>query len=137
MSGPESVDVLIVGGGPSGLSAALCLSRACYKTAIFDSGEYRNEQAHHLHMFPTWDHQDPKEYRLAARTELQTRYPDYVRFVDRAVTSVERDEDGTGGFHAVDVSGKKWHGKKLVLASGVRDVFPDIPGYAECWVKGM
>ena len=135
MSDPQSVDVLIVGGGPSGLSAALCLSRACYKTAIFDSGKYRNEQAHHMHMFPTWDHQDPKAYRLAAREELQARYPEIVRFVDRAVASVVRDD--AGGFEAVDSQGTKWLGKKLILASGVRDIFPDIPGYDECWVKGM
>ena len=136
MSDHNTVDVLVVGGGPSGLAAALCLSRACYKTVIFDSGSYRNEQAHHMHMFPTWDHQDPKAYRASARKELQERY-DTVRFVDLAVTAVIRDKDGSGGFKAVDSSGEDWYGKKLVLASGVKDIFPDIPGYDECWVKGM
>ena len=134
MSLEESVDVLIIGGGPSGLSAALCLSRARYTTAVFDSGVYRNALSYHVHMMPTWDHSDPREYRAAARKELKTRY-DTVQFVDLAVTEVTKDE--TGKFHAVDASGKKWNGKKLILATGVKDIFPDIPGYEEAWSTGM
>ncbi|KAL9625240.1 MAG: hypothetical protein Q9160_000642 [Pyrenula sp. 1 TL-2023] len=140
MSVPDSVDVLIVGGGPSGLSAALCLSRACYKTAIFDSGNYRNEQAHHMHMFPTWDHKDPDAYRLAARKELEERYPHYVNFVNLAVTAVGRNDEGKpgiGGFYAVDAEGGTWQGRKLLLASGVTDILPEIPGYKECWITGI
>jgi thioredoxin reductase len=131
----SAVDVLIVGGGPAGLAAALCLSRARYRTAIFDSGVYRNADSSHMHMVPTWDHRDPREYRAAARRELSTRYGEVVQFVDLEVTSVTKDESGT--FHAVDVSGKAWSGKKLILATGVKDIFPNIPGYGECWVKGM
>ena len=87
-----------------------------------------------MHMMPTWDHQDPKAYRKAARTELMTRY-DTVKLIDHAVKSVVKD--GHGGFKATDTEGKEWSGKKLILASGVRDILPDIPGYDECWVKGM
>jgi thioredoxin reductase len=43
----------------------------------------------------------------------------------------------TGEFEAVDESGNVYTGKKLCLATGVRDILPDIPGYAECWTKGM
>ena len=134
MSPEEFVDVLIIGGGPSGLSAALCLSRARYTTAVFDSGVYRNALSYHVHMVPTWDHSDPREYRAAARKELKKRY-DTVQFVDLAVTEVTKDE--TGIYHAVDASGKKWTGKKLILATGVKDIFPDIPGYEEAWSTGM
>jgi gliotoxin/aspirochlorine biosynthesis thioredoxin reductase len=81
----DDVDVLIIGGGPSGLAATLCLSRALYKTAVFDSGEYRNEASRRVHMLPTWDHKDPREYREAARLELQTRYKT-VTFVVLKVT---------------------------------------------------
>ncbi len=134
MSSEESVDVLIIGGGPAGLSAALCLSRARYTAAVFDSGVYRNTLSYHVHMVPTWDHSDPREYRAAARKELKTRY-DTVQFVDRAVREVTKDETGT--FHAIDASEKHWSGKKLILGTGVKDIFPDIPGYEECWSTGM
>ncbi|MCJ1396704.1 hypothetical protein MMC18_009596 [Xylographa bjoerkii] len=134
VSDSSSVDVLIVGGGPSGLSAALCLSRARYTTAIFDSSVYRNAESWHMHMVPTWDHKDPREYRAAARKELQTRYHT-TTFVDKAVISVIKTS--AGGFEATDADGKVWSGKKLILAVGVKDILPDIPGYKECWVKGM
>jgi len=130
-----NVDVLIVGGGPAGLSAALVLSRARYKTAIFDSGVYRNAGASHMHMFPTWDHQDPAKYRAAARTELSARYSEVVQFVNIAVTKVTKSSDGI--FFAVDSLGKVWSGKKLILASGVKSIFPNILGYENCWNKGM
>ncbi|KAF4636589.1 hypothetical protein G7Y89_g1491 [Cudoniella acicularis] len=131
----STVDVIIIGGGPAGLSAALCLSRARYKTAIFDSGVYRNAAAPHMHMVPTWDHGDPKKYRATARAELSDRYGEVVTFVDLAVTSVKKEEAGT--FYAVDSSGQSWRGRKLILATGVKDIFPDIPGYEECWIKGI
>jgi thioredoxin reductase len=130
-----SVDVLIIGGGPSGLAAALCLSRNCYKTAVFDTGVYRNADAPHQHMFPTWDHKNPKEYRAAARAELEQRYGDFVQFVDRKVTDVEKT--ASEEFQAEDATGEKWAGKKLILAVGVKDILPNIPGYDECWIKGM
>ncbi|KAF2201397.1 putative thioredoxin reductase glit-like protein [Delitschia confertaspora ATCC 74209] len=131
----SSVDVIIVGGGPAGLAAALCLSRACYKTAIFDSEIYRNAQASHMHMFPTWDHKDPKEYRAAAKAELLKRYPDFVNFVKHRVTLVKKTAEGA--FQAVDETGAEWYGKKLILATGVKDILPNISGYDECWSKGI
>lgn len=128
------VDVLIIGGGPAGLSTALSLCRARHTAVVFDSGTYRNDLYSHMHAFPTWDHADPKKYREAARAELVGRYRT-VQLVDLAVTSVVRTEQGN--FVALDARGKEWTGRKLVLATGVKDEFPGIPGYSECWVKGM
>ncbi|KAF2235247.1 FAD/NAD(P)-binding domain-containing protein [Viridothelium virens] len=136
MADSTAVDVLIIGSGPAGLSAALMLSRAVYKTAIFDSGVYRNALSYHMHVVPTWDHSDPAKYREAARVELKDRYGEFVHLVDHKVTCLKKDSSGAG-FVAVDATGKSWIGKKVILATGNKDVFPKIEGYEECWVKGI
>jgi len=51
------------------------------------------------------------------------------------VEAVRKGDDGC--FVATDCEGKLWIGKKLILATGVKDVYPDIEGYAECWATGM
>ena len=127
-------DVLIIGGGPAGLSAALACSRQLCKAIVFDSGVYRNDMAHHMHTLPTWDHQDPKKYRAAARKELTERYKT-TRFVDRKVDKLSQRSDGL--FEASDAQGESHTGKKVILASGVQDIYPDIPGYGDCWGRSM
>lgn len=86
-------------------------------------------------MVTIWDHRDPKVYRAEACEELSARYSEIVDFVDQAITSVTKDDADT--FHAIDATGRKWTGSKLMLAIGVQDVLSDIPRYEECWVKGM
>jgi thioredoxin reductase len=129
-----NLDVLIVGGGPAGLAAALGLCRAQYTAAVFDSGVYRNRLADHMHTVPTWDHINPAEYRKAAREEILRRY-NTVKFVNTTIQSIRKTDHNT--FVATNLEGKEWTGKKLLLASGVTDVFPDIQGYGDCWAKGM
>ena len=127
-------DALIIGGGPAGLSAALGLARLLHTAVVFDSGSYRNESSKHLHGVATWDHRDPADFRASIRKDLSARYST-IGFADVAVERVEKTESGL--FKVTDVDGKDWMGRKVLLASGVRDVYPDIPGYAECWGKGM
>ena len=128
------LDVLIIGGGPAGLSVATGLARQLYTAVVFDSGMYRNERANHMHNVLTWDHQDPADFRKKGRMDILKRYTT-IDFQDTEVISVTKTAQGH--FELADAQGKTWTGRKLVLATGVRDVFPDIEGYGECWARGM
>ena len=128
------LDCLIIGGGPAGLSVATALARQLYQVVLFDGGKYGNDRATHMHNVATWDHHPPSEFRQAARKNILERY-NTVHFEDTEVESVERTS--TGHFEAKDAGGRTWIGKKLVLATGSRAVFPDITGYADCWGTGM
>ncbi|KAI5927183.1 FAD/NAD(P)-binding domain-containing protein [Camillea tinctor] len=126
-------DIIIIGGGPSGLSAASSIVRQSHETVLLDSGKYRNGKSKHMHTVPAWDNHDPEEFRAAARADF-VRY-DSVTVENVEVTSVKKRDDGL--FEATGNNGKAWVGKKLILATGVQDVFPDIPGYADCWLSGI
>lgn len=127
-------DVLIIGGGPAGLSAATGLARQLYSTVIFDSGVYRNQLTHHMHNVLGWDHADPSEFRKKGREDLLKRYST-VQFQDTKVESVSKTPAGL--FELKDAHGKSWTGKKVVIATGIRDIPPDIQGYSDCWARGM
>jgi len=128
------VDVLIIGGGPAGLTAVLALARQRHTAVVFDSGVYRNAAATHFHTVITWDHKSPTDFRAAARENIASGY-ETVTFRDVGVETLRKTADGS--FEATDNEGKLWMGKKLILATGVRDIYPDIQGYDECWVTGM
>ncbi|CZT21194.1 related to thioredoxin reductase [Ramularia collo-cygni] len=133
MSGNQSAgvsDVLVIGGGPGGLSVATGLARQLYTTIVFDNGVYRNARSQHMHNVAGWDHQSPAAFREKSRQDLLDRY-DTIRFEDVAIEAVRKNAAGL--FEADDATGRTWTGRKLMLATGVRDVYPDIPGYDEVW----
>lgn len=119
MAPSQSVDVLIVGGGPAGLTAALTLARQLHTAVVFDSNKYRDGTSNHMHTVLTWDHKDPSEFRAAARENILTGYQ-IIRFHDCAVEKLPKTEEGT--FEVTDQQGALWKGKKLILATGVTDV---------------
>lgn len=122
------IDVIIVGAGPAGLSAALVLGRACRNVLVFDHGHPRNAAAAHMHGFLTRDGIPPSEFRAIARAEL-TKYH-AVRLIDVEVTSaVHRDSL----FHVATADGRTFSSRKLLLATGVVDNVPDIPGLRELY----
>ena len=122
-------DALVIGGGPAGLQAALTLGRMHRTTLLLDSGSYRNGPVDHMHNVVTNDGRDPAEFRAVVRGEL-TAYDD-VEVRDVAATSVERRADDV--FEVTLADGGTATARSLVLATGVRDVMPDVPGFAEQW----
>lgn len=121
----STLDAIIVGGGPAGLAAALALGRINRTAVVFDSGVYRNANATEMHTVPLSDGRGPDNYRKTARQEL-TQYPT-IRVVDRKIENIERS-DKDGRFRATDGSQEKWTSKKLILATGSKDILPDIKG---------
>jgi thioredoxin reductase len=132
-SSNDITDVLIVGGGYAGLSTASTLYRATHKTVVFDSNIYRDQRAPQIRQLPGWEGKTSTEYRAAAQTELQSTGLSSI--VNAAVERIDRTDDGL--FKAKTSDGREWLGKKIVLATGVEEVYPDIPGYDDCWVTGM
>ncbi|KAI1384596.1 uncharacterized protein F4822DRAFT_367754 [Hypoxylon trugodes] len=128
----EPIDVAIIGGGPAGLTAAGTLARQLHTAVVFDSGSYRNVKATQIHMVPTWENKDPKEFRATARGDILANYST-IQFSDTAVSKVEKQSDSQ--FVVWDGNGKEWHFRKLLLAVGSADTYPDIDGYDWLWTK--
>ena len=129
--GDSEYDVLIIGGGPAGLSAALQLGRSLRSVLICDDGEPRNEPADEAHGYLTRDGIPPEEFRNLGREEV-TKYGGEFR--DTKVTEVSRDN---GKFTSTLASGETVTSRKLILATGVRDNLPDTDGFEEFWGSGV
>ncbi|PVH92816.1 FAD/NAD(P)-binding domain-containing protein [Periconia macrospinosa] len=125
-------EIMIIGAGPAGLSTASSIVRQDHKVLLFDSGSYRNAESKYMHTLPTWDHQDPLRFREAAMKDFD-RYGS-VSVEKKHVESLKKCDDGLFEAKAGE---NTWRAKKVVLATGVEDVFPEIPGYSDCWVSGI
>ncbi|WP_323171535.1 NAD(P)/FAD-dependent oxidoreductase [Natrialba sp. PRR66] len=129
--GDLDYDVLIIGSGPAGLSAALQLGRSLRSVLVCDNDEPRNGPAAEAHGYLTRDGIAPQELRQLGREEV-AKYGGEFR--DSQVTDVTRDEDG---FASTFDSGETVTSRKVILATGVRDVLPDIDGFEELWGSGV
>lgn len=124
----KNFDVIITGGSYSGLSAAMALGRSLRNILIIDNGKPCNRQTPHSHNFVTHDGKTPSEIAQLARKDVE-KY-NTVHFYNGTVAKTQKT---IGGFEVEISSGEKFKAKKLILASGVKDKMPDIPGFAECW----
>ena len=125
-------DAIIVGGSYAGQSAALQLARARRNILVMDDGQRRNRFASHSHGFLGQDGSNPAVIAETARAQLLA-YPNVTWLADRA-ESAERLENG---FEVMGRSGTRHQARTVVLATGIRDGLPDIPGLAERWGRAV
>lgn len=125
-------DVLIIGGSTAGLSAALTLGRSLRRVLVLDAGQPCNRFSLHSHNFFTRDGTPPAQLLAAARQQAQA-YPT-VRVEAGLVARLQAAE---AGFLAETAAGQRYTSRKVLLATGVRDLFPPLPGFAECWGQSI
>lgn len=126
-------DVIIVGGGAAGLSAALTLARAGRRTVVIDAGRPRNRFASHMHGFLSRDGVPPGELIAAGRAEVES-YGGVIR--RGTVVAATVNDEGTRVEARLD-DGSRLRGRRLLLTTGLRDELPPIEGIAERWGKDV
>jgi thioredoxin reductase len=126
-----SFDVVIVGGGPAGLSAALNLGRARKRVLLCDAGPRRNAAAEQIHGFVTQDGTPPTDFRRIGRRQLET----YTN-VDARDVHVEEIGGERGAFQVRLASGDV-AARRILLCTGMIDVLPDIEGFRELWGRSI
>jgi thioredoxin reductase len=132
----DRYDVVVVGGGPAGLNAALVLGRQRRRVLLLDSGEYRNESAGEMHMFLSRDGADPAELRATGRAELE-RHPT-VRVERGPGACAVAAEAVEQGFRVRTADGHQPVADALVLATGQADRLPPtVAGLADRWGESV
>ncbi len=128
---PLHVDVAVIGGSNAGLSAALTLGRARRSVALIDDGTPRNAPAGHAHNIYTRDGTPPDELRRIGREQLE---PYGVRLLNTRVTKAGGSK---GVFQLALAAGEPLSAERVLLATGVSDDLPNIPGLRELWGKSV
>ncbi len=123
-------DVIIIGGSYAGLSAAMALGRSLRNVLVIDSGKPGNAPTPHSHNFLTQDGSTPVQLTTTARSQVE--FYQTVTLLDDIAIAVKRQNDL---FEVSMRSGKSFSGKKLILATGIKDQLPDIKGLTACWGK--
>lgn len=126
----QTFDAVVIGGGPAGLSAALALGRAVRRVLLLACGQGRNAPAQAAHNVFTRDGTSPGELLRIGREQLS---PYGVVIREECATDV-RPADSV---YVVAFSGNEVRARGIVVATGVRDVLPDLPGFRELWGRGV
>jgi thioredoxin reductase len=128
MTEANNFEVIIIGGSYAGLSAAMALGRSLRNVLIIDSGLRCNRQTPHAHNFLTQDGAQPGVIAEKARLEV-LKYKTVQMINDLAISGKKNE----AGFVITTETGQEFQGKKLLFASGIKDIMPDIEGFAACW----
>ncbi len=132
MTVKREYDVIIIGGSYAGLSAALVLGRSLRHVLVINAGQPANRQTPHAHGFLTRDGETPAVLSAIAYEQV-SHYPTVQFWTDTVVTAVR-----SGPAFSVTIGGGvQFQAHKLLLATGVYDILPDLPGFAECWGRSV
>jgi thioredoxin reductase len=125
-------DVVVIGGGAAGLSAALVLSRARRRVLVVDAGQPRNAPAAHMHGYLSRDGMPPSELLTTGRSEV-------AGYGGEIITGIvaELVPDGRTGFWALLENGQRISTRRLLVTTGLHDELPDIPGLSERWARDV
>ena len=129
-------DVVVIGGGAAGLSAALVLSRARRRVAVVDAGQPRNAPAAHMHGFLGWDGAPPATLLMQGRGEVTS-------YGGELISGTVTDLIAGGGsnnqphFEVTLDDGASLQARRVLVTTGLRDELPDIPGVAERWGRDL
>jgi thioredoxin reductase len=125
-------DVIIIGGSYAGLSAAMTLGRSLRKTLVIDGGKPCNRFTPHSHNFLTQDGMVPGEIAAIGRQQVEAYKT--VTFLEDFATNVTKE----GSRFLVETqSGQTFEATRIILATGIIDLVPNIKGFAECWGKSI
>ncbi len=124
----KSFEVIIIGGSYSGLSAAMSLGRSLRQVLVIDSGLPCNRQTPHSHNFITQDGEKPAV--ISAKAKLQVDIYKTVQFCNGLAVKALKTEKG---FEIETESGEIFTARKVLFATGVRDLLPEIKGFSDCW----
>ncbi|MBK4214371.1 NAD(P)/FAD-dependent oxidoreductase [Paracoccus caeni] len=125
-------DVIVIGGSYSGMAAALQLLRARRKVLVIDAGQRRNRFVDQSHGFLGQDGNDPTAIWAEAKRQLEA-YPT-LTWRDDTATAIS---GGMDDFRVTLQSGEEVSARRILLATGVSDALPDVPGLAERWGKAV
>ncbi|RYY83692.1 MAG: NAD(P)/FAD-dependent oxidoreductase [Chitinophagaceae bacterium] len=126
------LDCLIIGGGPAGLNAAVVLGRCRRSVLVFDTEQHRNRWSHGMHNYLTRDHIPPSEFLQLCKPELE-KYG--VQIMKRKIVRAVRNDEGL--FETHDDTGACHLARKLLVATGLRDNVPKLPGFEELYGKSV
>ncbi|WP_327350698.1 NAD(P)/FAD-dependent oxidoreductase [Streptomyces sp. NBC_01304] len=133
----ETVDAVVIGGGAAGLNGALMLARSRRSVVVIDSGTPRNAPADAMHGFLVLDGTPPTEILRRGREQVR-QYGGRIVFGE--VASAEPaapSEDGDLRFALTLADGRTLTARRVLVATGLRDVLPDVPGLAQHWGHGV
>lgn len=128
----ELQDCIIVGGGPAGLNAAVVLGRCRRKVLLFDTATHRNRYSHGMHNYLTRDDILPADFLDLSHKEAK-KYG--VKTLNKKVVNTRKN--GEGIFVAKTEDGEVYYAKKMLIATGLSDHVPRIPGFKELYGKSV